>query len=207
MDQILGYIFLLGSLAFMYARAHFGKHQKQSAPAVKYPENFWSKLFVVLWGISQTLPFFHVLSDRFHLRTYSLPLWLQIAGLIPFFIGLWLVWLAHKDLGSNWSFNLQIQPEHQLVTTGIYQHIRHPMYTGFILFCIGQFLLIPAWAAGPTALISFLPIYFLRVAREEKMMLNQFGASYQNYMEQTGRIFPRWVFIRKVIQKIRPIAE
>ena len=108
-----------------------------------------------------------------------------------FVAGLWLLWRAHTDLGSNWSDSLQLQQGHELVTSGIYQRIRHPMYAAGWLFGIAQALLLPNWITGLSGLVSFGLLYCLRVPREEQMMLKEFGAAYRAYMDRTGRVIPR----------------
>ena len=100
--------------------------------------------------------------------------------------------LTHRALGRNWSVSLDVRESHQLVTDGIYRKIRHPMYSAFWLWAIAQALLLPNWAAGFAGLVGFGTLYFGRVAREERMMLQTFGDSYREYMARTGRVFP-WI--------------
>ncbi|HEY0737872.1 MAG TPA: protein-S-isoprenylcysteine O-methyltransferase [Herpetosiphonaceae bacterium] len=100
-------------------------------------------------------------------------------------------WRAHADLGRNWSPTLEVAERQTLVTRGIYQYIRHPMYASQWVWSVGQALLLQNWIAGPLGFIGFLPMYFLRVPREEQMMLEHFGDDYRDYMAQTGRVFPR----------------
>jgi protein-S-isoprenylcysteine O-methyltransferase Ste14 len=103
----------------------------------------------------------------------------------------WIFWRAHHDLGTNWSPSLEINKSQTLVTNGIYRAIRHPMYASQMVWGIAQALLLHNWIAGLAGLASFLPLYFLRVPREERMMLDHFGDDYRAYSEQTGRILPR----------------
>ncbi|HEY0607018.1 MAG TPA: protein-S-isoprenylcysteine O-methyltransferase [Herpetosiphonaceae bacterium] len=100
-------------------------------------------------------------------------------------------WRAHADLGQNWSPTLEVAERQTLVTRGIYRYIRHPMYASQWVWSVGQALLLQNWIAGPLGFVGFLPMYFLRVPREEQMMLEHFGDDYREYMAQTGRVFPR----------------
>ena len=84
-----------------------------------------------------------------------------------------------------------MRDEHELVTGGVYRHVRHPMYTSEWLWSTAQALLLRNWIAGPAGAASFLPLYVLRTPREERMMLEQFGEEYRAYMTRTGRVFPR----------------
>ena len=99
--------------------------------------------------------------------------------------------LSHKHLARNWSVSLEIRKDHQLVDTGLYRKIRHPMYTSFWLWAIAQFLLIPNWIAGLSGLVSIAVLYYSRVGAEEEMMRQQFGAEYDAYCERTYRLLPK----------------
>ena len=65
------------------------------------------------------------------------------------------------------------------------------MYSAFWLWAAAQALLLPNLVAGFAGLIGFGTLFFGRVAREEKMMLETFGDEYREYMARTGRIIPR----------------
>ncbi len=99
--------------------------------------------------------------------------------------------LTHRALGRNWSVSLDVRENHELVTEGIYRRVRHPMYSAFWLWAIAQALLLPNWIAGFAGLAGFGTLFFGRVAREERMMLETFGDRYRAYMARTGRVLPR----------------
>jgi len=112
------------------------------------------------------------------------------AGLICAIVGLWLCYRSHADLGDNWSVTLELKQSHRLVTHGIYQRIRHPMYTGLFLTAIAQALVLPNWLAGPAYFVAFLMMFALRVGPEEQMMRDQFGQGYDDYAARTKRLIP-----------------
>lgn len=114
-----------------------------------------------------------------------------IVGTVLFGAALWLFWRAHVDLGQNWSPSLEIGERQTLVTRGMYRQIRHPMYASHWLWSIAQTLLLHNWIAGPASVVGFLPLYLVRVPREEQMMRDHFGDAYRAYVAQTGRVLPR----------------
>lgn len=138
------------------------------------------------------LPLVYIFSRWLNFANYKVRSWVGWMGAGSFAIGLWLLWRAHADLGRNWSDSLQLRQGHQLITSGIYRHIRHPMYAFGWLFGIAQALLLQNWIVGLSGLVSFALLYFVRVPQEERMMLDQFGEEYRAYMKKTGRIIPRW---------------
>jgi protein-S-isoprenylcysteine O-methyltransferase Ste14 len=83
-----------------------------------------------------------------------------------------------------------VRQEHQLVTTGPYAHIRHPIYAALDLF-LTSIALVTAHAF----LFAFLAVsvldHALRIPREEQLMIERFGEEYREYTERAGRLFPR----------------
>jgi protein-S-isoprenylcysteine O-methyltransferase Ste14 len=137
------------------------------------------------------IPLLYVFTPLFSFADYSLPLWIGVTGVAVLALANWVFWKSHKDLGTNWSPTLQIREEHKLVTRGIYQRIRHPMYLSIWLLVIAQAMILPNWVAGFGGLLSFGILYFERVAKEERMMREEFGHEYEEYLQKTGRLFPK----------------
>ncbi len=98
--------------------------------------------------------------------------------------------LTHKALGAMWSVSLQLKQDHKLVTSGIYRHLRHPMYTAFWLMALAQALLLSNWVAGLAGIVGFGTLYVLRIGEEERMMEEAFGEQYRAYRARTKRIIP-----------------
>ena len=136
------------------------------------------------------IPLVYVLTSWLTFANYRLPAWAGWAGVVLFSSGLWLLWRSHADLGRNWTPTLKVRDGHLLVTEGVFRYIRHPMYAAHLLWAIGQPLLLQNWIAGWAMLATFIPVYLVRVRREERMMLEHFGESYRLYMKRTGRVIP-----------------
>ena len=100
-----------------------------------------------------------------------------------------LLWV-HQTLSTNFSGNLEIREHHTLVTTGPYQWIRHPMYTAIVLWASGLVLITANWVVALLP-FAFALFFTLRAPTEERMMLEAFGDTYQDYMKRTGRFTPR----------------
>jgi protein-S-isoprenylcysteine O-methyltransferase Ste14 len=112
-------------------------------------------------------------------------------GAVFFAAGIWMLWRSHADLGRNWTPTLGLRDGHQLVTDGIFKHIRHPMYSAHLLWAIATAMMLPNWLAGFAFLIVSIAQYATRLNAEEQMMIEQFGDEYRDYMKRTGRFFPR----------------
>jgi protein-S-isoprenylcysteine O-methyltransferase Ste14 len=79
----------------------------------------------------------------------------------------------------------------QLITEGIFQHIRHPHYTSLLIVGFGLALFFNSLAALFIAIIA-IPIMIWSIFDEEKLLINQYGEGYKNYMKKVPwRIIPR----------------
>lgn len=136
------------------------------------------------------VPMVYVLTPLLNFANYSLPVWANGLGVVVFAVGMWLFWRSHSDLGRNWSVTLEVREDHTLVTQGVYNAVRHPMYTSIFLWAIGQALILTNWIAGPSGLVGFGIMFLFRVRKEEQMMREQFGADYEAYCQRTKRLVP-----------------
>ncbi len=125
------------------------------------------------------------------LRALAVPFpgWLRWLG---FFVGLgslafW-TWVQ-VVLGKQWSAQLQVRETHQLVTSGPYARVRHPLYTAMFGYGIGVALVTAHWVFIGLALLV-IGGTAVRVPREEQMMIEEFGEAYRAYMKRTGRFWP-----------------
>ena len=114
-----------------------------------------------------------------------------LTGFAVFLVSLRFFRITHKALGKMWSHSLDLREGHSLVTTGIYDKVRHPMYSAFWLWAVAQPMLLSNWLAGFAGLIGFGTLFFLRVGQEEEMMKSEFGDEYLSYMKRTKRIIPK----------------
>jgi protein-S-isoprenylcysteine O-methyltransferase Ste14 len=111
--------------------------------------------------------------------------WLGVGLMV---IGIGFAFWARAHLGRNWGIPMSLREGHELVTSGPYAYVRHPIYTGLMLAMIGT-----ALAMGLLGLVFFAVAfaYFLVSARtEEKMMLAQFPDTYPAYRRRTKMLIP-----------------
>jgi protein-S-isoprenylcysteine O-methyltransferase Ste14 len=191
LDSIFQYYYLICLIVGSFIRAWYLRKYKQDRKAIFREEGFTVGLLASLWGVTILLPLLHVFTRWLSLTDYDLPAWAGFIGIVIFALAIWLLWRSHADLGINWRATTEIREKHTLVTSGVFGYIRHPMYAAHWLWGIAQALLIHNWIAGLASLVIIIPLYILRVRREEHMMLEQFGEKYRAYMSQTGRILPR----------------
>jgi protein-S-isoprenylcysteine O-methyltransferase Ste14 len=181
---------ILGIVAVVAIRAPFGRRSSQ----IKVIESKRGKLEIVLlsgmWLGSVIVPILWVATPLFSFADYPLNAAQYAAGVVPFSLGLWLFYRSHTDLSTNWSVSLDIRENHELITSGVYRHLRHPMYSAILLQAVGQLLLAPNWIVGSVYLCAFVLMFSLRVGPEEQMLQQQFGGRYETYMRNSHRLIP-----------------
>jgi protein-S-isoprenylcysteine O-methyltransferase Ste14 len=197
-------LFVSGIVAWSIIRYPYEKRNKQNKIVDERKANLQPLLLIFALMGMLMLPIANVFTSWLSFADYQLPTWANIVGILLYFIATGLYWKTHRDLGRNWSPTLQLREGHTLITTGIYKKIRHPMYTSIWLWCLAQALLLENYIAGLAGLVTFGTVYFLRVDKEEKMMLDRFGDRYYSYMKHTGRLSPplRWNVLRKIGKQI-----
>lgn len=101
------------------------------------------------------------------------------------------IW-ARLALGRNWSGVVTLKEGHELVTSGPYRWVRHPIYTALILLFVGTTLLV----GTPGAMVGLACIVWscwVKLRQEEALMLRQFPDSYPAYMARTRRLIPELI--------------
>jgi protein-S-isoprenylcysteine O-methyltransferase Ste14 len=112
----------------------------------------------------------------------------RAAGLPIIAAGLVLRARAIEALGANFGVRLGVRSDQAFVDAGPYRWIRHPNYTGLMLVACGTALSLWSPFALATAVCLWLPVMLVRVAREERLMLERFGGRYRAYMSRTWRL-------------------
>ena len=99
------------------------------------------------------------------------------------------VW-SRLHLRSNFTVTLGVKQDHQLITSGPYALVRHPIYTGFLLQLAGGALV---YDSGATLLLllPFCAFFYWQSAAEEKLLVDHFGDAYRRYRGTTGRLLPK----------------
>lgn len=188
-------IFLVGWIALETIRAPHRKRNRKARKTGSISDNRMTPLEIVLMVLGfigmDVLPLVYIFTGWLDFANYHLPDVFVVVGAALLVLAVWLLYRAHVDLGKNWSPTLEIRQEHTLVTNGVYAYLRHPIYAAVWLTGIAQALLLQNWIAGLALLVTFAPIYMLRVPREERMMLENFGEQYRLYMQQTGGVIPK----------------
>ena len=184
-------VFLAGFIVYASIRHVFERRTKGIEKGVRRIDATEKILLVFVAVGNFILPVLYLFTPFLAFADYRLPAFVPWCGSAIMLAALWLFWRSHSDLGLNWSAFLEMRKDHQLIRQGVYRSIRHPMYVSIFLFGVAQAMMLQNWVAGLSGLVTFVPLYFVRTPREERMMREWFGEEYQDYVRQTGRIIPR----------------
>ena len=182
-------VILIAFIATVLIRAPHGKRSRvvKVAKSQKGPLEVF--LLTIAW-IAFFLPLFWIATPWLAFADFPLYAFPLVAGSLLLVVGLWMFHWSHADLGTNWSVTLEIRDSHRLVTTGLYQDVRHPMYSALLLYGLGQMVTVPNWVVGPSYVVAMLLMCALRLGPEEKLMRDEFNGEYEAYASRTKKLIP-----------------
>jgi protein-S-isoprenylcysteine O-methyltransferase Ste14 len=109
--------------------------------------------------------------------------WAQAMGAIVCVVGLFVTLWARWTLAGNWSSDVTFKHGHELIRSGPYQFVRHPIYTGLLAMGLGTALDIGrlrGWLALPLMAVAF----WIKLRREEGLLMRHFPEEYPAYRKQ-----------------------
>jgi protein-S-isoprenylcysteine O-methyltransferase Ste14 len=112
--------------------------------------------------------------------------WLALALVLA---GLGYSLAARAWLGRNWSGMVTVKHEHELIRSGPYRRVRHPIYTGLLLAVLGSALALGE-LRGFLGLALVALAFRRKIGIEERFMLERFGAAYQRYRAEVPALLP-----------------
>jgi protein-S-isoprenylcysteine O-methyltransferase Ste14 len=111
-------------------------------------------------------------------------------GLALTFAGLGIAIWARIILAGNWSSTIVLKAGHELVITGPYARVRHPIYTGILIAVAGGALVLGR-VNGLLSLVLLTTGFWIKARGEESLLAGEFGAALESYRSQTGMFLPR----------------
>ncbi|MDX6559628.1 MAG: hypothetical protein QOF72_2677 [Blastocatellia bacterium] len=116
---------------------------------------------------------------------------LGVVGIALMLAGILIRWAAIYTLGQYFTRTVTILPGHRIVRGGLYKHLRHPSYTGFLLGDLGLGLALSNWLSLVIIFAPLLAATLYRIRIEEQALLENFGDEYFAYARSTKRLIPK----------------
>jgi protein-S-isoprenylcysteine O-methyltransferase Ste14 len=177
----LGLCWILWSLAFVRPQKRASGQKK----AVRAPSSRWGILLVML---SFACIWAFVRPVGFEKSPASL-----IASMILGPPSVALVWMAARHLDKQWRFEAALSEDHDLIKTGPYRWLRHPIYASMLGMLLATGFAKTWWPLLVAGVIFFLIGTEIRVRAEEGLLAARFGEEYARYKAETVAYIP---FIR-----------
>jgi protein-S-isoprenylcysteine O-methyltransferase Ste14 len=147
----------------------------------------WTVLLMQLFSLA--IVFFAPYSDHQSVLVLGDGELIRYFGLALFVIGFVAMNWAEASLGKQFSIQVALQEDHQLVTGGLYRYLRHPRYLSIIIFNIGLVLIFRSGLA--LILLAALTLVLLwRIHDEENFMCQEFGTEWETYTKRSWRLIP-----------------
>lgn len=170
------------SVFFVQKKTNGGDNRKKETPRHKID-------LILIQILSLAVVFIAPYSDRratFILTSGDIT---RYIGLALMTAGFFLMHLAEKYLDKQFSVEVTLQENHQLITTGPYRYLRHPRYAGILLFFLGISL---SFNSIPSLIVVLLlsTVLVWRVFAEEALLRREFGRQWDEYKSKTWRLIP-----------------
>jgi len=111
-------------------------------------------------------------------------------GLFAYLLAAIVIIIARVNLGKQGNGTLVVRENHELITTGLYKYIRHPMYSGTLLDVIGFALVSQSIIVSLITFVLYSWIFKERINYEEILLEQTFGEKYQKYKASSFRLIP-----------------
>jgi len=115
---------------------------------------------------------------------------LAIAGSVAMFCGMMLRILSIRAIARYYTAHMRAESDQEIIRGGAYKYIRHPMYSGRLLFVFGFALGLFSVAGMAVALGFLFPAYLRWAMKEERLLLSSLGERYAKYVKETKRFIP-----------------
>jgi protein-S-isoprenylcysteine O-methyltransferase Ste14 len=113
------------------------------------------------------------------------------AGFIIALAGLAIALWARRHLGQYWSDMVSLKLDHQLIRSGPYAIMRHPIYSGVLLGVAGTALVVGEWR-GVLAFALLFTNWTIKAKKEERILSARFSDQFQEHVRHAGFLFPRF---------------
>jgi protein-S-isoprenylcysteine O-methyltransferase Ste14 len=103
--------------------------------------------------------------------------------------GLFFACWARHVLGRNWSGVVTLKDDHELIRTGPYRFVRHPIYTGLLLAFVGCAVARDEWRGVLAVVIAYVSLW-RKSLLEERWMIDTFGDAYRRFRSEVPALIP-----------------
>src|SRR6185437_997918 len=165
------------TLAFVKpSREAAGQVKTERAPASRWGIGLVTAAFAVVWVFIRP-------------KGYHQPAIESAISMVLGPVSVLLGWAAAHRLGKQWRYEAALSEDHELIQTGVYRWLRHPIYASMLGMYLTTALAWSWWPKTIVGVILFVPGTEIRVAAEERLLMGRFP-SYATYRNRTSAYIP-----------------
>ncbi len=116
--------------------------------------------------------------------------WQVMFSIVFFVLASLLSWTGARALGRQWRIDAGLSDDHELITSGPYRFVRHPIYTSMLGVLLGTGSLVTPWWLFLPALLLFIIGTEIRVRIEDRLLASQFGERFAEYQKRVPAYIP-----------------
>ena len=196
MEQISYYTTLaaFGALIvlwFVFAGTFLLRKKPETSPDKVHAPKSWLGLilqgagFGLVWALRR-VPFLSPLIDG----RYIVNIMLQVLAVTLAAGSVWLAMSAIKELGKQWSLQARLIEDHKLITGGVYQIVRHPIYTAMLGMLVASGIVFSHWLVLLIAVVVFIIGTKIRTTSEERLLRTAFGDEFDDFAARVPGLIP-----------------
>lgn len=181
-------------IAWMLQFALF-RTKPRGTPAKIAPNSRWGMILQVFGYWAIFLPArvsMGVRTDNWVWLTKMEPvaIWRLVAGTAFGLVGIWLASAGVRHLGKQWRMVAALNHDHQLITSGPYRVIRHPIYASMLAMFIMSALLLGRLPWWPIGMALFLAGIEIRIHEEDRLLRDRFGSRFEEWKREVPAYLP-----------------
>ena len=195
-EQISYYSNLISFLAiillwFVFAGIFLLRKKPETTPdKTSIPKSWFGLIlqslsFALIWSFRRSPLFSPLFGEQ-----YSVNLVLQISAPLIAAGSVWLVMSAVRELGKQWSLSARLLEDHKLIKTGVYQIVRHPIYTAMLGMLVATGIAYSHWIVLFGAIIVFVVGTKIRTNFEEGLLRDAFGREFTDWEAKVPGLIP-----------------
>ena len=141
------------------------------------------------WGLSlETVAYLLLFANQFWTRSPAS--WRIVCAVVFLALASLLSWTSTRALGPQLRFDAALNPDHELVRSGPYRIVRHPIYTSMFCLLLGTGFLATPIPLLLAAIAIFISGTEIRVRVEDRLLASQFGVEFRSYQRAVAAYVP-----------------
>jgi protein-S-isoprenylcysteine O-methyltransferase Ste14 len=171
-------LWILWILQFVFFRPKEKRTPVQTVPAAR-------------WGmVLQTIGYWAIFIPAGKFMLEPIQAWRLFAGIAFGLAGIWLASAGIRHLGKQWRVNAALNDDHELITSGPYRIVRHPIYASMLAMAVMSALMLGRLPWWPIGIALFIAGIEIRIQAEDGLLKGRFGSRFEEWKGRVSAYLP-----------------